>query len=148
MYSAHVEIPATPARVFHVLTDPALLKRWQPEVVEAHPPEGGLRVGAVAHGIAEEFGRRFPVQLVVRRLEPDRALSYDMTTPMWSGRIDYVLTRQPESTTLSLHFAPVPPTGWKRYPLLVLGIATRPLMLRHLRKRLLALSNVVQATTG
>jgi len=147
MYSAHVEIQAPPSQVFRVLTDPSLLKQWQPEVVEARPPEGGLRVGAVAHGIAEEFGRRFPVELVVRRLEPNAALSYDMTTPMWSGRIDYILTAQPERTTLSLHFAPVAPSGWKRYPLMILGIATRPLMQRHLRKRLLALSSVVHRTT-
>jgi hypothetical protein len=71
-----------------------------------------------------------------------------MTTPMWSGRIEYVLTALPPATTLSLRFAPVPPTGWKRYPLWVIAIATRPLMERHLRKRLRALSNVVQATTG
>jgi uncharacterized protein YndB with AHSA1/START domain len=148
MYSAHIEIPATPARVFHVLTDPALLKRWQPEVVDARPPEGGLRVGAVAHGIAEEFGRRFPVELVVRRFDPDRALSYDMTTPMWTGRIDYVLTEVPAATSLSLRFAPVAPTGWKRYPLRVLAVATRPLVQRLLRKRLRALSSLVQTTAG
>jgi uncharacterized protein YndB with AHSA1/START domain len=148
MYSAHIEIPATPARVFSVLTDPTQLKRWQPEVVDARPPEGGMRVGAVAQAIAEEFGRRFPVQLVVRRFEPDAALSYDMTTPMWSGRIDYVLTARPERTMLSFRFAPNPPSGWKRYPLFVIALVTRPLVQRRLRKRLLALSGVVQTTTG
>jgi uncharacterized protein YndB with AHSA1/START domain len=148
MYAASIEIPGTPPQVFRALTDPALIARWNPEAAEMRPPEGGLRVGAVASAVVQEFGRKFVVQWVVTRLEPDRALSYDMTTPMWSGQIDYVLTRQPDRTTVSFQLTPVAPSGWKRYPLRVLAIATRPLMQRHLRKRLLALSSVVQTTTA
>jgi uncharacterized protein YndB with AHSA1/START domain len=94
MYSASIEIPATPSKVFAVLTDARLLKQWTPEVVEVRPPEGGLRVGAIGHALVEEFGRRFSAELVVAALEPDVKLAYDMTTPMWSGHIEYVLTHR------------------------------------------------------
>jgi uncharacterized protein YndB with AHSA1/START domain len=147
MYAVSIEIPAAPPQVFRALTEPALVARWNPEAAEVRPPEGGLRVGAVVSAVVEEFGRKFVVQWTVTTLEPDRALSYDMTTPMWSGRIDYVLTRQPDRTTVSFQLTPVPPSGWKRYPLLVLAIATRPLVQRRLRSRLHALRSVVQTTT-
>src|SRR5262245_44661294 len=109
MYSASIEIAATPSQVFTVLTDPGLLKQWQPEVVEAKPPAGGLRVAAIAQGFVEEFGRRFSVELVVLALEPAARLAYHMTTPMWCGRIEYVLTHRDRGTNLSFLFVPDQP---------------------------------------
>src|SRR5215470_2276289 len=71
MYSANIEIAATPPQVFAVLTDPKLAKQWQPAVVEVKHPEGGLRVGATAQAVVQEFGRRFSVEWVIAALEPN-----------------------------------------------------------------------------
>lgn len=46
MYSATIETAATPSQVFAALTEPELLKQWQPEAGEVKRPEGGLRVAA------------------------------------------------------------------------------------------------------
>ena len=64
------------------------------KAVEAKPPEGGLRVGATARVSVKELGREFCVEFVVEALEPDARLAYHLSTPMWSGRIEYVLTPQ------------------------------------------------------
>jgi len=145
MYSASIEIPATPSKVFAVLTDARLLKQWTPEVVEVRPPEGSLRVGAIGHALVEEFGRRFSAELVVAALEPDVKLAYDMTTPMWSGHIEYVLTHRPPGTNLSLLFVPNPPKGIPRLIARTVAVLTRPLIKRRLRSRLMALRSVVEA---
>ena len=39
MYSVSIEIAATPSQVFTALTDPGLLKQWQPQVVQWRRPE-------------------------------------------------------------------------------------------------------------
>jgi uncharacterized protein YndB with AHSA1/START domain len=148
MYSATIEIAASPSQVFAVLTDPGLLKQWTPEIADAEvkPPEGGLRVGAIAQASVKEFGRRFSVELVVLALEPAARLAYRMTTPMWSGRIDYVLTRRNGGTDLSLLFVPDQPKGGARLIMRALAVLTRPLVQRRLRSRLAALRRVVEAT--
>src|SRR5262245_10670781 len=144
MYSATIEIAAPPSRVFSVLSDSTLLKQWTPEIVEAKPPKGGLRVGAVAEAVVEEFGRRFSVRLVVTGLEPDARIAYDMTTPMWSGRIEYVLTGVARGTNLSLLFAPLPPSRFRAVAR-IMAVLTRPLMQWRLRSRLQLLRTVVEA---
>jgi uncharacterized protein YndB with AHSA1/START domain len=144
MYSATIEIAASPSRVFAVLSDPTLLKQWTPEIVDAKPPEGGLRVGAIAEALVEEFGRRFSVRLVVTGLEPDARIAYDMTTPMWSGRIEYVLTGLTRGTNLSLLFVPVPPRRFRAVAR-IMAVLARPLMQWRLRSRLLLLRTVVEA---
>ena len=149
MYSASIEIPASPSRVFTVLTDPGLLKQWTPEVADAEvkPPEGGLRVGAIAQAFVKEFGRRFSVELVVVALEPAARLAYHITTPMWSGRADYVLTQRHGGTDLSLLFVPDQPkvNGGARLIVRAMAVLARPLVQRKLRSRLAALRSVVEA---
>jgi len=145
MYSASIEIPATPSKVFAVLTDVSLLKQWTPEIIEVRPPEGGLRVGAVSSALVEEFGRRFYAELVIAALEPDEKIAYDMTTPMFSGRVEYVLTPLPPGTNLSLVLVPNPPKGIPRLMARTLAVLTKPLIMRRLRSRLAALRRVVQA---
>ena len=148
MYSAHVEIAASPSRVFAVLTDHTVLKDWTPEIVEAKPLEGGLRVGASSHALVEEFGRRFDVQLVIVGLEPDARIAYDMRTPMWSGHVEYVLTHRPGGTNLSMSFVPEPPQR-RSVRVLARGLAplTRPLVQRRLRQRLEALRRIIETRT-
>ena len=145
MYSASIEIAATPSQVFTVLTDPGLLKQWTPEAAEVKPPEGGLRVGATAQAFVKEFGRRFSVELVVVALEPAARLAYHMTTPMWSGHIEYVLTHRHGGTDLSILFVPDPPKGVPRLIARAIAVLTRPLVQRSLRSRLAALRRVVEA---
>ena len=145
MYSASIEITATPSQVFAVLTDPRLLKQWTPEIVEVKPPEGGLRVGATSQAVVQEFGRRFSVELVVVALEPNARLAYQMTTPMWSGHIEYVITDKHRSTNLSIFFVPDQPKGGLRLIAHVVAVLTRPLMQWRLRSRLTALRKVVDA---
>src|SRR4029453_15188540 len=113
MYSASIEIAATPSQVFTVLTDPGLLKQWTPEIADAEvkPPEGGLRVGAIAQGFVNEVGDRFSVELVVVAQEPAARLAYHMTTPMWSGRAEYVLTDRHGGDDPSQPFLPDQPQG-------------------------------------
>jgi len=143
MYSARIDIDAPPNRVFAVLTDLSLLKLWTPEVIEARW-EGELGVGAVNHSLVKEFGRSFPVKLLVTRYEKDAAIGYEMTTPMWSGNAQYLLKSQPQGTTLELLFQPLPPRGWKRIPSFLIAMATRPMVQRIHRKRLEALRSVVE----
>lgn len=147
MYSASIEIAATPSQVFTVLTDPGLLKQWTPEIADAEvkPPEGGLRVGAIAQASVKEFGRRFSVELVVVALDPAARLAYHMTTPMWSGRVEYVLTHRHGGTDLSLLFVPDQPKGVPRAIARAMAVMTRPLVQRKLRSRLAALRRVVEA---
>jgi uncharacterized protein YndB with AHSA1/START domain len=145
MYSATIDIPASPSKVFAALTDPKLAKQWQPEAVEVKLPDGGLRVGAVTTVLVEEFGRRFSVEFVVVALEPDVKIAYDATTPMWSGHIEYVLAHRTGGTNVSFTFVPNPP---KRIPFHIaraLAMLTRPLMQRRFQSRLAALRRVVEA---
>ena len=144
MYSASIEIAATPSQVFTVLIEPGRLKQWTPEIVEVKPPEGGLRVGAIAQALVKEFGRRFSVELVVVALEPAARLAYHMTTPMWSGRIEYVLTHRDRGTKVSFLFVPDQAKHGARL-IRVLAILTRPLVQRRLQSRLAALRRVVEA---
>jgi uncharacterized protein YndB with AHSA1/START domain len=143
MSSARIDIGVPPDRVFSVLTDQSLLKLWQPEVIEVR--QEGLGVGAVYHALVEEFGRRFQVRLLVTRWEKDTAIAYEMTTPMWSGNIEYLLKSQPQGTTLDFLFKPVQPRGWRRIPAVLVGMATRPMLKRIHRRRLEALRSVVEA---
>jgi uncharacterized protein YndB with AHSA1/START domain len=143
MYSARIDIPAPPNRVFAVLTDPCLAKLWAPEVIEAQL-EGELGVGAVGHVLVKEFGRKFMVKSLVTRYEKDTAIAYEMTTPMWSGNIEYSLKSQPQGTTLDFLFKPDKPRGWRRIPSLLVALATRPMVQRIHRKRLEALRSVVE----
>jgi uncharacterized protein YndB with AHSA1/START domain len=146
MYSASIEIPAAPSKVFAALTDPGLARQWQPEAVEVRYPEGGLRVGSVVSVLVEEFGRRFSVEFAVVALEPDARLAYDATTPMWSGRIEYVLTHLPRGTSVSFRFVPNPPKGMPFFMARALGVLVRPLIQWRFRSRLVALRRVVEAT--
>ena len=143
MYSARIDIPVPPNRVFAVLTDPSLAKLWAPEVLEARL-EGELGVGAVGHILVKEFGRKFMVKSLVTRYEKDTAIAYQMITPMWSGNIEYSLKSQPQGTTLEFLFKPDKPRGWRRIPLLLVALATRPMVQRIHRKRLEALRSVVE----
>jgi uncharacterized protein YndB with AHSA1/START domain len=144
MYSATLDIPASPSKVFAALTDPGLAKQWQAEALEVKYPEGGLRVGAVTTVLVKEFGRRFSVEFVVVALEPDVKLAYDATTPMWSGRIEYVLTHRPAGTNVSFLFVPNPPKGIPFPIARALAVLTRPLMQWRFRSRLAALRRVVE----
>jgi uncharacterized protein YndB with AHSA1/START domain len=145
MYSANIEIAATPSQVFAALTDPKLAKQWQPQAVEIKFPEGGLSVGATVQAVVQEFGRRFAVEWVIVALEPNARLAYHMTTPMWSARIEYVITDKHRSTKVSMLFAPEPPKRGPRRILRVVAVLTRPLMQWRLRSLLAALRRVAEA---
>ena len=144
MYSASIEIAATPSQVFTWITDPGLLKQWHPEIVEVKRPEGGLRVGATAQVFVKEFGRRFSVEFVVVALEPAARFAYHMTSPM-SGHIEYVLTHRHGGTGLSLLIIPDEPKGGARLIARAMAALTRPLVQRKLRSQLAALRRVVEA---
>jgi hypothetical protein len=47
--------------------------------------------------VVQEFGRRFIAELRLTHREQDAAIAYDMTTPMWSGHAEYILTATPAS---------------------------------------------------
>src|SRR5262245_41987480 len=97
--------------------------------------------------VVQEFGRRFSVELVVEALEPNARIAYHMTTPMWSGHIEYAITDKHRSTSVSILFVPDQP---KRGARLIAQVAklTRPLMQWRLRSRLAALRRVVDANVG
>jgi uncharacterized protein YndB with AHSA1/START domain len=141
MYSASIKIAATPSQVFTALTDPEIVKKWNPEAVDAKPPEGGLRVGATVGASVKEFGRQFSVEFVVKALEPNAKLAYHITTPMWSGHIEYVLTPRHGGTNVSFVLVP----DQLKLVVRVLAVLTRPLLQRRFRSRLAALRRVVEA---
>jgi uncharacterized protein YndB with AHSA1/START domain len=145
MYSAAIDISASPSKVFAALTDPRLARQWQPEAIEVKIPDGGLRVGSVTTVLVEEFGRRFSVEFLVVALEPDAKIAYDAITPMWSGRIEYVLTHRTSGTNVSFIFVPNPPKGIPFPIARALAMLTRPLMQWRFRSRLAALKRIVEA---
>jgi uncharacterized protein YndB with AHSA1/START domain len=147
MYSATIDITAAPSQVFAALTEPELSKQWQPEAVEINRTEGGLCVGATVRMVVQEFGRRFSVESVIVALEPNARLAYHMTTPMWSGRIEYVIKEKQPSTSVSMLFIPDRPKvkGIVRYIVRAVAVLTRPVMQWRLRSMLAALRRVVEA---
>ena len=147
MYSATIDIAATPAHVFSVLTssDLTLWKQWQPEAIEVQHPDGGLRVGAAFRVLVKEFGRRFHVQFVVVALDPDARLVYDMSSPLMRGRIEWFLTPRPRSTNVSWLVVPAPPKNMPLPIARIMGALMRPLLTRKLRRRLEALRRAVEA---
>jgi uncharacterized protein YndB with AHSA1/START domain len=143
MYSLRIDIASPPARVFAVLTDPTLMRSWNPEIVELQQPEE-LKVGDVSRAVVQEFGRRFIAELRLTRREQDAAIAYDMTTPMWSGHAEYILTAVHSGTRLDFRFHPEPPLGWKRIPARWMATLTRPLVQRVQRRKLETLRNLVE----
>jgi len=144
-YSASIEMAATPPQVFAVLIDPALFKRWTRQVVEVTPPEGGLRVGATSRAVVQEFGRRFSAELVVLALEPNTRIAYRLTSPTWSGRIEYVIAERHPSADVSILFAPDPPKSLPYFVAKTVGVLARPLMTWRLRSMLAVIRKVVEA---
>jgi uncharacterized protein YndB with AHSA1/START domain len=144
VYTVRIDIAAPPARVFDVLTDPKMLRLWMHEVAKFQQPENRLKVGDVSRAVVQEFGRKFPVELKLTRHEQDAAVGFDMTTPMWSGQIEYILTEVHSGTRLDMLFQPVTPPGWKRIPVGWLWAVIWPLAQRVHRKRLEALRAVVE----
>jgi len=125
------------------MTTSSVINSWTPEIIEVRPPEGGLRTGAISSALVEEFGRRFSAELVVAALERDVKVAYDITTPMWSGHVEYLLTHCPMGTNLSL-LAPIPPKGIPYFLARSMAVLTRPLVQWKLRSRLVALRRVVE----
>jgi uncharacterized protein YndB with AHSA1/START domain len=96
-----VEIAAPPERVFAYLTEPDLVKRWQPDLAELAPlPPGGIRLGTRQRATVEEYGRRFEVETLVVALTENELLAYEMQAPTASVRGEYRLIRQPSFTRL------------------------------------------------
>ena len=144
MYSSvQIDIAAPPAHVFAVLTDPKLQRLLNPEIVEIRQPDP-FQVGDLSHATVREFGRTFSVEAKLTRRDQDAAVGYDMTTPTWSGHIEYTLTAVDSGTRVDFYFQPVAVTGWKRYPARCLALAIRPLIRRHHRNRLEALRALVE----
>jgi len=140
MHKATIEIEATPEQVFTYMTDPKLVRSWQPDVVEPRPvPAGGLRVGAKVGATVEEYGRRFDVDLVVAALTPNEHIAYDMDAPTASAHIDYRLVRWGDRTRL-VSRAIMRPKGFLR-PLyfLITGMVQR-----KMESRLRLLRDVVE----
>ena len=105
MYRATTEIAAAPEQVFALMT-PERMKSWQPDMIESHPPEGGLRVGARARAVVQEYGRRFSAEFLVVALTPNERLDWDMDTPTVSVRIEYRLVRRGNRTGVECTVAP------------------------------------------
>ena len=78
--------------------------------------------------------------------EPNVKLAYDVTTPLYAGRVEWALTPRPLCTNVSFLFAPAPLKGWRRFMARVMAALVRPLVMRRLRTQLKALQRVVEAT--
>jgi uncharacterized protein YndB with AHSA1/START domain len=142
MHKATIEIAATPDRVFSYMTDPKLVRSWQPDVVEPRPiPPGGLRVGAKVGATVEEYGRRFDIDMVVAELTPNEHIAYQMDAPTTSAYIDYRLVRWGAYTRL-VSTAVMRPKGFLR-PLYFL---IRGMFQRKMESRLRLLRDVVEAS--
>jgi uncharacterized protein YndB with AHSA1/START domain len=142
MIRASTEIAATSEEVFAFITDDSRLKTWQPDVVESYPPAGGLRVGARARAVVEEYGRRFEVELIVVEFEPNQRLVYQMEAPTASVRVEYQLTRAGHRTRLE-QLATMRPKGimWLLGPFIV-GMVRRKMV-----SRLGLLRDVIEGNT-
>ena len=106
----------------------------------------GERDAAACEGAAalRQQSARFIAELVVEALEPNARIAYQMTTPMWSGHIEYAITDKHRSTSVSILFVPDQPKRGARLTAQVAKL-TRPLMQWRLRSRLAALRRVVEA---
>jgi uncharacterized protein YndB with AHSA1/START domain len=145
MYKATIEIVATPKKIFEFMTDPAHLKSWQPDVVEAQPlPAGGLQVGAHVGATVEEYGRRFDVDLQVAAMERNEHIAYRMEAPAVSAQVEYRLVQWGRQT-LVVSTADMRPKGFLRslYPLTkgLIGGMVR----RKMKSRLALLRDAVES---
>ena len=138
-YRATVEIATPPDRVFRALTDPEQLKRWQPDMIDSRPPEGGLRIGARAHATVKEYGRRFEVEFLVLALTANEYLKYELTAPQVSAQIEYRLSDLGNRTRVECEMVPRF-NGFMRFMSLLLGGVFQ----RKLDSRLQLLRHVVE----
>jgi uncharacterized protein YndB with AHSA1/START domain len=103
-----VEIASTAERLFALLTDPAQLVRWWPDVAELEPREGG-RVRMVFEASSSE------VRGVVTRFEPPRALAFTWVRaamPEASTHVDFTLTELDDGRCR----VEVTHSGWEQAP--------------------------------
>lgn len=148
---ASIEIAATPERIFAYLTQPELVKSWQPDLVESSPlPAGGLRVGTRQQAIVEEFGRRWKIETVVVDMAPNRHIAFDMEGPTASVHSEYLLVQNGDRTRVEHTAAMITPLGFMRvlWPLpLVKGLFRRKMQsrLKLLRKRVEEAAELTQA---
>jgi uncharacterized protein YndB with AHSA1/START domain len=103
-----VEIASSPERLFELLTDPAQLVRWWPDIAELEPREGG-RVRMIFETASST------VSGVVTRFEPPRALGFTWVrdvTPDVSTQVDFTLTDLGDGRCR----VEVVHTGWEHAP--------------------------------
>ena len=140
MYQATADIAAAPEEVFVFLTDPERIKLWQPDVIESHPPAGGLRIGARARAVVQEYGRRFSVEFLVVALTANQQLTYDMDAPTVSARIEYRLMHHGVGTHLEQTMTPTF-KGFARF----LSPCLKGMIQRKMESRLALLRELVEA---
>jgi uncharacterized protein YndB with AHSA1/START domain len=62
--------PASPERVWRVLTTPERFSEWNDAVFVRAEPPGPVRTGQVIHFTTAAFGRTWPVTIEVRDIDP------------------------------------------------------------------------------
>ena len=128
MNNASIEIEAAPKTIFEYLTDPKLLKSWQPDVVEPRPlPPGGLRVGTHVGATVHEYGRRFDVDLLVAAMTRNEHITYRMEAPSVSALVEYRLVQWGDYTRVVNNIVMKPKGFLRRLQPLVNGIMNRVL---------------------
>jgi uncharacterized protein YndB with AHSA1/START domain len=139
MYKAAIEIAAPAKKIFDFMTDPAHLRSWQPDVVEAKPlPPGGLQVGAHVGATIQEYGRKFDVDLLVASMKRNEHIAYRMEAPTASAYVEYQIVPWGPKT-LVVSTGAMRPKGflWSLYPLLQ-GLISR-MVQRKMQSRLVLL---------
>lgn len=106
---AETVVAATPEQVWAVLADVSRMPAWSPELVRMVPlKRGGLRLGQWYLGLNRRKGVLWPTRSVISRLEPARAIAWDVPTN--GSRWIYELADDPAGTRV-VERRPVPRPG-------------------------------------
>lgn len=120
----HVDIQASPEKVFSVLDDPSNIVKWAGGVVENENLDvKDENVGTTFRQVYDEKGRRMEFQGVVTKYEKDRAMGVHLEGSGFDLDVDYTLQPMAGGTRLvqdsEVHFKGL----WK-----VMGVLMMPFM--------------------
>jgi uncharacterized protein YndB with AHSA1/START domain len=94
--------PAPPDRVWRVLTTPERFSEWNDATFVSADPPGQVTPGQTLHFTAPSFGRKWPVTMEVRDLDPQsRWIDILVRLPLGVENHEHItLTETKESGTL------------------------------------------------
>lgn len=93
--------PASPDQIWSVLTTPELFGEWTDAAYVGSEPPGPVKKGQNIHLAAPSFGRRWPIDIEVRNIDPQRRwIDFLVRLPFGIENHEHVTLTEIESGTL------------------------------------------------